>query len=145
MLDDDQIDLWIEILSEAKRNIFALTSSSPTKFLLEFMIDLSLKLKNEFKQSGTFWEDSKNPSIKFLDFADSLGNPKSIKLREFRKPSVNPQLSEYFGELALDLVRIKDLQDLPKDLYSKGKNRQGPSKTNQKVYHYRRRTRLKKQ
>jgi hypothetical protein len=145
MLDIDRIQFLIELLQAAQTSCYSIKSSPVVVPLFEVMIDLSLKLKDQFQQRGIFWEGRNNPSIKFLDISDALGNPKSVKLWDDRRRAENPQLAKYFGKLALDLIRIKNLQDLPKDLYSNGKTCKSPSeKLKPESYHFFRRTRAKR-
>lgn len=143
MLELDRINSLIEILQLAKSVGYSI-HSSPVQPLIEVTIDLLLKLSNLFQQRGIFWEARKNPSIKFLDISDSLGNPKSIKLFERSRLAENPQLSEYFRKKAVELSRIKSLKDLPQDLYPYGQDRKKPPKISSKEHHFFRRTRNRK-
>lgn len=143
LLDENQIDSWIQLLTEAKTIGFSF-SSSPVEPLLELMVDLAVKLKNEFLEDlGTFWDEETNPSLKFSKTqVDSLSNPKVIYIRDRKQPAWDPRLSSFFGELAANLIRIKRLRKLPTDLYSEGKQ-QTPnrSKIKRSTYFFRKRAR----
>lgn len=148
-LDETQIDSLIEVLLQAKTIGFSI-SSSPIEPLLEVMVDLSLKLQEAF-QEGRAWEARTNKLLKFSTTdVDSLGNPKVITSEKPRTIAWDPSSSLFFKELAQTLVRLKTTKRLPKDLYSNGKPASGSSQQEQPVnrktavYHFYRRTRLRK-
>ena len=143
MLDRDQIKFQIEILTEAL-NMGYSSPSSPVEPLIEVVIDLLLKLGNVLQEGRAFWKGRKNPSIKFLDFADELANPKSIKIWDRRESAWNPELAKYFKQVALDLTKIKRFHELPEHLYCSDQSVKRKDKVNQKTYHFYRRTRNRK-
>lgn len=138
-LDESQLDFWIEVLSEAKRIGYSL-SSSPVELLLETMVDFALKLSNVFEQGSGTWSGRKNAALKFSEKAvDSLGNPKVLKIREQEVSTLNPQLSFYFRELAKQLVEVKRRKELPENLYSSEQPKPAHQKIRQTSYHFFRR------
>lgn len=106
-LDDLEIDQLIELLLEAKRVGFSV-SSSPTEVYLDILIDASIRISEAFRIG---WEDRyENPSIRFDDRGsqDPLGNSRSI--RTFRPGFVHWDLfsSELFRRIANLGARIKN-------------------------------------
>lgn len=152
LLEEDQRLLEIfQQLAEAYSLGYSI-SSSPVTLYLRAMIDLSLKLSNLFETGGTTWDRKVNKTLQFFDGEtglpwqpDALGNPRQRMFRE--KPSESawsPQLSEYFREMAKDLVLIKRSKLLPKHLYCSEKTENLKKKIKQKSYHFFRRTRYKR-
>jgi hypothetical protein len=144
ILDQAQLEELIAILIEAK-NIGFSARSSPIEPLLELMIDLSLKLKNLFEFGETKWTGKKNPVIKFSEkFVDSLGNPKQITLWFAKERAQSPQLAQYFGKLAEEILLIKQRHEIPTPFHvEKGGLLRMPKKISTKSYHYYRRTQNK--
>jgi len=150
VLDKDQLDRWIQVLTEAKQVGFS-SLSSPVEPLLEVMIDLCLQLKQLLQEGTVAWETRSNKSLKFSEFqVDALSNPKVIRSEKQRHVAWDPSISFFFKELAETLVRLKASHKLPKDLYSNGrcgqdrkqiKNR--TPKLGVQVYHFYRRSRLR--
>lgn len=140
-LNENQLDQWILILTEAKRVGYSL-SSSPAELLLELMVDCALKLANQFQQGLGSWNFRKNEVLKFSQTkVDALNNPKVIRIREPETSTFNPLLSSFFKEMAQQLVQVKRLKDLPRDLYSEVGPKTGHQKikTRAEVYHFFRR------
>lgn len=145
LLDEHRLGILIETLVRAKEIGFS-CSSSPVLPLLEVMIDLALKLKEQLQQGSTFWSERFNPGLKFLEtHQDALGNPKSIKLEFRRFVACDPQLANYFSQLAQDLIQVKRLQRLPEHLYCTAKQEAAPQKIKPSCYHFFRRTQKRRQ
>ncbi len=149
-LDENLLDQWIQILTEAKQVGFS-SSSSPVEPLLEVMIDLCLQLKQLLQEGSRTWEARSNKSLKFsTSQVDALSNPKVIRSEKQRHTAWDPSISLFFKELAESLVRLKSEHQLPKDLYSKGRGAQDPQqikkprRPSRPVYHFYRRSRLRK-
>lgn len=143
MLERDQIKFQIEILTEALNMGFA-SPSSPVEPLFEVVIDLLLKLRNQLQEGLSFWHGRKNPAIKFLDVADELANPKSIKIWDRREPAWDPRICQFIEQIVLDLTKIKRLKLLPEHLYCSDQAKKDHDKVNQKTYHFFRRARNRK-
>lgn len=151
-LDEDLIDLWIETLQRAKTVGFE-SSSSPIEPLLEVMVDLALQLKNLLQEGRITWELRSNKTLKFSEFqVDALANPKVLSSEKRRNIAWDPLLSTFFAELAQSLISVKKTHHGPENLYysrskaesSKQSQKQLPKLQRTVVYHYRRRTRLRK-
>lgn len=146
---DQELMETLHQLLEAYKLGFS-TFSSPVNPLMRIMIDLALKLSNLFKEGRERWDHPVNKSIRFLDGisgpweADALGNPRQIYSRVPQKSAYDPQLAEFFSNLALDLVLIKRSKFLPKDLYSFKDRNYRRDKPKKASYHYFRRTRDKR-
>lgn len=144
ILDENQLDLWIEILTEAKQVGYSL-SSSPAELLLELMVDCALKLRNQFQEGIGTWALRKNPELKFSQKeVDSLSNPKVLRIQTREPSTFNPQLSLFFEKIAQQMIQVKRLKDLPKDLYSSKGPQGGHQKVDHSVYQYFRRRTLRK-
>jgi hypothetical protein len=140
-LDVNQLDEWIQTLTEAKRVGFSLTSS-PAELYLELMIDLCTKLSLQFREGSGIWKPEGNVALQFSEKAiDSLGNPKVIRIRTPKEfVQTNPRNSLFFKELAQLLVRFKrGHQQLPQNLYSCETAKDRNQKVQEPVYHYHRR------
>jgi len=151
VLDKDQLERWIQVLTEAKEIGFS-SLSSPIEPLLEVMIDLCLQLKQLLQEGRTTWETRSNKTLKFSKFqVDSLSNPKVITSEKQRHVAWDPSISFFFKELAETLVRLKASHKLPKDLYSNGRCGQDrkqikspvPEVIGTQAYHFYRRSRLR--
>lgn len=144
ILDVNQIDLWIEMLSEAKKFGFSFTSS-PVELLLELMVDLALKLRTQFKEGSTTWEARRNEGLKFSETqVDALNNPKVLKIRYVQKQAWDPQLSLFFEKLAETLIKVKHSKKLEEDLYSPKAPEGRHQKIDRRVYQYFRRQAFRK-
>lgn len=143
---DKKIVALLETLLEAYKTGFSF-SSSPVSLTLRVVIDLVLKLKNMFQEGRQRWHHAANKSIKFMDgisapwVPDELGNPRQISSRVLSKTADDPQLAEFFGKLALDLVQIQRLESLPEHLYCFEQKPQSKKKIKPASYHFFRRTR----
>jgi hypothetical protein len=143
-LDQDQLTEIIDLLTEAKRIGFSSRSSS-IQPLLELMVDLSLKLKEMFKEPKIFWEPRKNQGLRFSQrYSDPLGNPKQIRINFPGEWAYSDELSEYFEELTLKIIFIKTYHRIPQDFHDLERSSAISKKISTKNYHYFRRTRYKK-
>jgi hypothetical protein len=103
-LDKNRLDSLVEAFSSAKKLGFE-SLSSPVEILLEAAIDLGLLLEKAFKE-GRLGQKA-NPSIKFLDVSDDLGNPKQITLHKKRRIWFEPRIAEFFKQFAAFCVLVK--------------------------------------
>ena len=94
------IDEIIESLHKSKKFGFETSpGSSPIVPLLNAAIDLMILLKDGYENNSPL-EEKSNPEIKFLDIADSLGNPKSVKIFKRSKRVSDPDAKKIFLGLA---------------------------------------------
>ncbi len=148
---EERLKTTVQTLSEALQLGFSIRSS-PVEPLLEVLVDLALQLKYLLQEGFVTWEAKSNKLLKFSKTdVDVLNNPKVLTSEVQRHVAWDPQLSNFFGELAQTLVSIKRHHELPKDLYSSGKHGSCPSDPKQHrikngaVYHfYRRQSRKSK-
>jgi hypothetical protein len=107
MLDADKIRDLIKILESGLRVGLEFSASSPIDILLEAAIDLSLLLKDTYKEGGKFLK--KTPGLKFSErFQDPLGNPKQLRVSFETQVGWDIQASEFFEALASLCVRLKN-------------------------------------
>lgn len=114
--EEDRLEFLIKTLQRGLKYGFK-TPSSPILPLLEVLIDLCLHLKYQFDEVQVTWEGHKNPGLRFLeDEQDVLGNPKQIKVHYPSKLAwINPELGDYFADLASEVAYIASKQRLPTD------------------------------
>lgn len=116
-LSRTDLDNLIGSLAVARQAGFS-TSSSTIIPKIETLIDLALRLADDFK-SGAFAQSQANPELQFKDSVydtksdqmvsnlDELGNPKQIKVRFPRSFVVSSYIADWFNDLAKILVRLK--------------------------------------
>lgn len=111
-LQQESLSQLQEALRLVERFGFSLEQSSPTVVLLDAAIDLALLLKRSF----TFEESKQerlNDLVKINEYkTDSLGNAKSIRIKQFRDAYADPLSDQFFTELAEFFVRIKNRQPI---------------------------------
>lgn len=140
----EELSFLVETLRSALSRAYSI-SSSPVEPLIEVMVDIALQLKKTLKEGLVPWELKSNKSLKFSETkVDSLANPLVISTEKQRHTAWDPQLSNFFGELAKDLILVKRLHDLPQNLYSYGKARKqdcqpGQQRIKAAEYHFFRR------
>lgn len=110
MLDKDQLDKVIRILTLAKQFGFE-SKSSPISLLFDSGADILLLLANKL-EVGTKARRN-NPGIKFLENAqDVLGNPKQVKFLKREPAYFDPESAKYLRQIAVLLVELKNRRSL---------------------------------
>lgn len=142
----DELSQLIETLKSAQAMGFSL-GSSPVEPLIEVMVDLALQIRKSLKEGSVFWEKRSNKILKFSKTeVDALNNPKVIRSEVQRHLAWDPQISNFFGEIAQNLILVKRTHQLPDHLYCSGRGRQQDHqpgkqrvKFNSAQYHFHRR------
>jgi len=164
LLNEDRLKELIEILQQAIETGYSLSSPIPADLLLEIMIDLCLKLRNQAREEGP-WREMTNPTLEFLEkplklhsgarsgiwatTPDSLGNVAQKRRPERRETMTHPALSKFFEELAEMLIKLKRTHYPPRHLYCQEREErrtQPANKISHQTYWYwqRRKDHLKK-
>lgn len=134
MEEEDNLRSLVRALGEALRMGFS-SSSAPTTVLLDTMVDIALRLANNFDRTQV---ERLNPQlIQPKGLVDVLNNPKFIKLKKAKMYPPSPAATDWFMSLAVLLSQFK--KGLPEFLPDLRKQK---GATNRKAY--RRRKYMKK-
>jgi hypothetical protein len=118
--NEDSYSTMLRIVYEAlKRREFLLEPQEVQKLVdasdfellvsnvIQELADLSFLLRYKELELDVTFDRKINPTLRFLDVADELGNPKSIKMRYKHKMAINIQSVEFLDWVSEQLIKWK--------------------------------------